>query len=73
MAVIIDDIETQWQKWQDENPIDKIQYIDTDKLKNIVVKDLTFVSVMNVKEYTLYQKWCEVHYKRIIYLMTGQL
>ena len=63
MTVIIDDIEKQWQKWQDENPLDKIPNIDTDELKNIVVKDLTFVSAMNVKEYTLYQKWCEVHYK----------
>jgi hypothetical protein len=63
MAVIIDDIETQWQKWQDENPLDKIPNIDTDELKNIVVKDLSFVSAMDVKEYTLYQKWCEVHYK----------
>ena len=63
MAVIIEDIETQWQKWQDENPLDKIPNIDTDELKNIVVKDLSFVSAMDVKEYTLYQKWCEVHYK----------
>ena len=63
MAVIIDDIETQWQKWQDQNPLDKIPNIDTDKLRDTVVKDLTFVSAMNVKEYTLYQKWCEVHYK----------
>ena len=63
MAVMIDDIETQWQKWQDQNPLDKIPNIDTDKLRDIVVKDLTFVSAMNVKEYTLYQKWCEVHYK----------
>ena len=63
MTVIIDDIEKQWQKWQDENPLDKIPNIDTDELKNIVVKDLSFVSAMDVKEYTLYQKWCEVHYK----------
>ena len=63
MAVMIDDIETQWQKWQDQNPLDKIPNIDTDKLRDTVVKDLTFVSAMNVKEYTLYQKWCEVHYK----------
>ena len=61
--IVIDDIEKQWQKWQDENPLDKIPNIDTDELKNIVVKDLSFVSAMNVKEYTLYQKWCEVHYK----------
>ena len=58
-----DDIETQWQKWQDATPLDKIPNIDTDKLRDIVIKDLSFVSAMNVKEYTLYQKWCEVHQK----------
>lgn len=58
-----DDIETQWQKWQDATPLDKIPDIDTDKLKDIVIKDLSFVSAMDVKEYTLYQKWCEVHQK----------
>jgi len=58
-----DDIETQWQKWQDNTPLDKIPNIDTDKLKDIVIKDLSFVSAMDVKEYTLYQKWCEVHQK----------
>jgi len=58
-----DDIETQWQKWQDATPLDKIPNIDTDKLRDIVIKDLSFVSAMNVKEYTLYQKWCEIHQK----------
>ena len=56
-------IEEQWKKWQDANPLDKIPDIDTDKLKDVVIKDLSFVSVMDVKEYTLYQKWCEVHQK----------
>ena len=56
-------VEEQWKKWQDANPLDKIPNIDTDKLRDVVIKDLSFVSVMNVKEYTLYQKWCEVHQK----------
>lgn len=56
-------IENQWKEWQDTNPLDKIPNIDTDKLRDAVIKDLSFVSVMNVKEYTLYQKWCEVHQK----------
>jgi len=56
-------IEEQWEKSQDSNPLDKIPNIDTDKLRDVVIKDLSFVSVMNVKEYTLYQKWCEVHQK----------
>ena len=56
-------IEKQWKEWQDTNSLKDIPNIDTDKLKNIVIKDLTFVSAMDVKEYTLYQKWCEVHQK----------
>ena len=43
-------IENQWKEWQDTNPLDKIPDIDTDKLKDVVIKDLSFVSVMNVKE-----------------------
>ena len=45
-------IENQWKEWQDANPLDKIPDIDTDKLRDVVIKDLSFVSVMNVKEYT---------------------
>ena len=41
----------------------KIADIDTDTLKEAVIKDLSYVSKMDVKEYTLYQKWCEVHDK----------
>jgi hypothetical protein len=41
--------------------LDKIEAPDTETLKQAVVKDLSFVSQMDVKEYTLYQKWCEVH------------
>ena len=53
-------IDDQWQSWQDNNPLDKIEAVDTDTLKEAVVKDLSYVSSMDVKEYTLYQKWCEV-------------
>ena len=53
-------IDDQWQSWQDNNPLDKIPDIDTDVLKEALIKDLSYVSSMNVKEYTLYQKWCEV-------------
>jgi hypothetical protein len=34
--------------------------IDESELKETVIKDLSYVSKMDVKEYTLYQKWCEV-------------
>ena len=53
-------IDDQWQSWQDNNPLDKIESVDTDTLKEALIKDLSYVSSMNVKEYTLYQKWCEV-------------
>ena len=56
-------IDEQWQSWQDHNPIDKMEAVDTDTLKEALIKDLSFVSKMDVKEYTLYQKWCEVHDK----------
>ena len=59
----IDFIDKQWKEWQDNIDINSIEDIDTEKLKNIVTEDLSFVSKMDVKEYTLYQKWCEVKYK----------
>ena len=60
---MIDDIETQWKKWQDENPASSFMDIDDGELKERTIRDLTYVSQMDVKEYTLYQKWCEVHEK----------
>ena len=60
---MIDDIETQWKKWQDENPASSFMDIDDGELKELTIRDLTYVSQMDVKEYTLYQKWCEVHEK----------
>ena len=56
-----DDVETQWQKWSAqfvEPPI-----LTDEALRENIIKDLTFVSGMDVKEYTLYQKWCEVQEK----------
>jgi hypothetical protein len=55
-----DDVEAQWKKWLAENPVDDMPFIDEQELKQTVIKDLTYVSQMDVKEYTLYQKWCEV-------------
>jgi hypothetical protein len=53
-----DDVETQWKKWLDSGQ--EYKQIDTDQLRERVIKELTYVSQMDVKEYTLYQKWCEV-------------
>jgi len=51
-------VEKQWQAWQEKNPV--IDHIDTDVLKSKLIEDLSYASQMDVKEYTLYQKWCEV-------------
>ena len=42
-------IDDQWQAWSDENPLDKIPNIDTDVLKEALIKDLSYVSAMDVK------------------------
>ena len=53
-----DDVETQWKKWRDSGL--KFEKIDENELRTRVIEELTYVSKMDVKEYTLYQKWCEV-------------
>jgi hypothetical protein len=58
-----DDVETQWLKWQEANPPSTYLNIDEGELRETVIKDLTYVSGMDVKEYTLYQKWCEIQQK----------
>ena len=60
MATPIEFVESQWTKWQEENPADKFEHIDEASMKEILIKDLTYASQMDVREYTLYQKWCEV-------------
>ena len=57
-----DDVETQWKKWQDETPIEPLIFTE-DELRERTIKELTYVSQMDVKEYTLFQKWCEVQEK----------
>ena len=56
-----DDVETQWQKWRDSEQ----EFIDVDEseLREKTIKELTYVSQMDVREYTLFQKWCEVQEK----------
>ncbi len=53
-----DDVETQWKKWLDSGLV--YEDIDESMLRQRVITELTYVSKMDVKEYTLYQKWCEV-------------
>lgn len=59
----VPDIDEQWRLWQIENEPERFEHIDTDKLKQDLIADLTVKSQMDVREYTLYQKWCEVHEK----------
>lgn len=59
----IPDIDEQWRLWQLENEPERFEHIDTEELKQSLIADLTIKSQMDVREYTLYQKWCEVHEK----------
>ena len=57
------DVDEQWRLWQIENEPERFEHIDTEQLKADLIADLTVKSQMDVREYTLYQKWCEVHEK----------
>ena len=59
----IPSVEEQWRLWQVENEPERFKHIDTEGLKSALVSDLSKASAMDVREYTLYQKWCEVHEK----------
>lgn len=56
-------VENQYKEWCEKNDISKVEDIDQKELKEAVEKDLSFVSKMTVQEYTLYEKWIEVHEK----------
>lgn len=58
-----DDVDTQWKKWSESNPVEDMEDINEGELRENIINDLTLVSKMDVKEYTLYQKWCEVQEK----------
>ena len=54
-------VKKDWEKWKDENPSTKT--IDESELKRVLIEDLSYASKMDVKEYTLFQKWCEIQEK----------
>ena len=56
-------IEEQYIFWLEEETKYKISDVNTDNLKDLIIKDLSYVSSMDVKEYTLYQKWSEIKRK----------
>ena len=60
MATPVEYVEKQWTQWQAENPPETFEHIDEASMKEKLIKDLTYASQMDVREYTLYQKWCEV-------------
>jgi len=60
MATPIEYVEKQWEDWQKDNDPTTFTHIDEENLKTILTQDLTYASQMDVREYTLYQKWCEI-------------
>jgi hypothetical protein len=58
-----DDVEVQWAKWLENNPPESFEDVNEEELRERTIRELTYVSQMDVKEYTLYQKWCEIKEK----------
>jgi hypothetical protein len=57
------DVLKRWESWSSENDPEKMEAVDETALREAIMNDLAYVSQMDVKEYTLYQKWCEIHTK----------
>lgn len=55
------DVERQWDEFQ--ATFQAPDALSDTELKKVVTEDLANVSAMTVEEYTLYQKWLEVHIK----------
>ena len=53
-----DHVKAQWEKWKEDNK--EVPHVDQEVLVKTLMEDLSIASQMDVKEYTLYQKWCEV-------------
>jgi hypothetical protein len=59
----IPSVDEQWRLWQVQNEPERFTHIDTEEVKTKLINDLSYASKMDVREYTLYQKWLEVHEK----------
>lgn len=57
------DLEKQWQDWLATGAAENVVPVDEQELKEAVIADLKRASEMTVEEYTLFQKWLEVHEK----------
>lgn len=55
------DVERQWDEFQ--QTFEAPEALSDEELKQVVTEDLKNVSAMTVEEYTLYQKWLEIHIK----------
>ena len=53
-------LETQWNQWLETNDPSTFEAVSDAELREVVINDLTYASKMDVGEYTLFQKWCEV-------------
>jgi hypothetical protein len=60
MATPVEYVDKQWSEWQEKNKDVPVKHIDEQELKKVLIDDLTYASKMDVREYTLYQKWCEI-------------
>ena len=56
-------LEQQWADWLAKNPLAEVKALNDEELRGLLINDLTNVSKMTVEEYTLYQKWHEIHIK----------
>lgn len=56
-------LEAQWDEWLATEPLKNIPDVDEASLKEALIRDLSYASEMSVEEYTLFQKWCEIHEK----------
>jgi hypothetical protein len=45
----VDDVEVQWAKFLEENPEDRMPMIDENVLRERMIKELTYVSAMDVR------------------------
>ena len=57
----LESVERQWDVFKET--FEAPEALTDDDLKAAVIEDLTNVSKMTVEEYTLYQKWLEIHIK----------
>jgi hypothetical protein len=57
------DVEKLWQEWLSDNPENTYKDISDDEVREAIIKDLSYVSQMNVAEYTLFLKWSEISRK----------